>query len=100
VALNKEERMNYIKRVFLKVKENDQRLAKGFALRKQMIKALKEGQTPTGYRPEWIKKSSQKVIQLLKSIAYDFNFQHEDDKTSVLDMVDILNSAVSYLKKR
>jgi hypothetical protein len=100
-GMTPEDKLVYSKLVFFKVKEDDLRLQRGVALRKEMWGTLKEGKIPTtGYRYEWMVRSSQVLIGTLRNIAYAFNLQHGDDKASVSDMVDILKHAIWLLQKK
>lgn len=79
--------------------QNDKRLNRGLAKRKEMIQKLNKGIQPKGYRVEWLKDSAYEIIDVLDEMAREFNNLHQDDKVSTLDLIDILSTALNFLKK-
>lgn len=89
----------FAKRIFAKF-DNDEksRLYNGAAIRREIRDAIDRGEEPVGYRVEWLKKSSQKVIHTLHEVAKEFNKEYPHDKASVQDLCDILNTTLKRLK--
>lgn len=79
-------------------KDIDNRLAKGLKKRRQMSEAIECGEEPEGYRAEWIKETSQAILDVLIVQAEIFNEIHTDDRISVADMGDALMTTINRLK--
>lgn len=91
--VSKEEKALYAAEVFKRLKQNDSRLAHGYEMRKKMFAQIQKGEKPEGYRPEFIRSAAFKIIAQLGLFAEDFNTQHGDDRLSVHDFLDILETA-------
>ena len=74
------------------------RLGQGKKLREQMLAAIEKGETPTGYRPSWIRQSAHRSIVLLHEIVGEFNDSHSTDQASINDLLDILATAARLLQ--
>ena len=76
------------------------RLKRGTKLREKMHNAVAEGKRPTGYRAEWLRASAIKIVEVLGEIAEEFDEKHaaDWDKSSILDLMDILSTANGMLK--
>jgi hypothetical protein len=79
--------------------QNVKKLEHGRDLRIAMHEAIVKGQKPVGYRPAFLRESSQVVISLLGELAEEFDQQHQDDKASLHDLMDVLATAVGLLKR-
>jgi len=77
-----------------------QRLANGMTLRTRLSKQLQSGFEPDHYRIDWIKYGVAAMIDELCHLGRSFNASHPNDKYSVHDMIDVLNSAVATLRRQ
>ena len=77
--------------------DDQTRLKTGLNLRKEMHAAQERGETPTGYRADWIKNTVKAIIHLLAESGDCFNLLHPDDKASLMDYGDILQTVQSNL---
>jgi hypothetical protein len=80
------------------VTDSQTRLRQGRKLRDAMVAAIEKGETPTGYRPMWIKQSAHRAIALLHQISGEFNDSHSTDQVSIPDLLDILATAAKLLQ--
>jgi hypothetical protein len=80
-------------------KTDSEKLSNGAKLRNEMYDQIKRGETPTGYRAEWVKDSARKVVNLLAEIAADFNKRFPEDRCSANDFIDILSTVKAWIKK-
>lgn len=76
------------------------KLMNGMLKRRAIKDAVERGETPTGYRVEWLHESSQRVFALLRDIAIEFNNKHKDDTASAHDLVDIVQYVLYTLTKK
>jgi hypothetical protein len=81
------------------VTDSKARLTQGALLRSQMLAAIEKGDTPTGYRPLWLRQSAHKLIDALHRISIEFNDTHSTDQASMNDMLDILATAAHLVQK-
>jgi hypothetical protein len=79
------------------VTDTPTRLKVGSEMRAKMLRELEKGETLTGYRPIWVKKSAHEVVGLLRDIAERFNDEHSTDQASIIDMLDMLATASNLL---
>jgi hypothetical protein len=94
------EKMDFATEVFVAlVTEKQDRLTKGLMLRQAMHDQIKRGETPSGYRPAWLKAQSLAVVKSLAEAAEAFDQGHPDDKASVSDLMDILATAMNLFRK-
>ena len=92
--LSSEEKIAFATRVLSTVGVDDYaRLQRGLELRKEMHAAQARGEVVMGYRIEWLHKTAQEVIRLVKAAGENFNMLHPDDKCSLLDFGDVLATA-------
>jgi hypothetical protein len=66
------------------------RLKHGAILRQTMFDTIQRGETPKGYRADWLRKQAAHLNSALGEIARKFDAEHPDDKCSVQDLLDIL----------
>lgn len=78
---------------------DEERLAYGQVMRQEISDMLKRGQTPAGYRWDWLVASSKQLMELLQMMADDFNKAHPHDMASTLDILDILAMTTSNIKQ-
>lgn len=72
---------------------NEKRLQNGLAERERIRKQIQSGEHANGYRAEWLRKSSSRVISLLQDISHEFDAIYTSDRFSALDLIDILSTA-------
>ena len=77
---------------------NEKRLQNGLSERERIKKQIQNGDRPSGYRAEWLRKSSARVITLLQEIAQEFDTIYTTDKFSALDLIDILSTTQRKIK--
>lgn len=75
------------------------RLEYGSHDRKRIRAQIDANQKPTGYRVDWILKSSNEIIILLGQLAKDFNNMYPEDKISSDDYSDVLSTAINKIKR-
>ncbi len=84
----------YASQVFQKLLEvSGDRLQKAIALRAAMMKQLREGIAPSGYRADFLNETAREVIHLLCAAAEKFNAAHLDDVCTTADFLDCLATA-------
>lgn len=99
--MTKEEKIDFAVQVMKKFAENQElKLARGARLRSELREAIKRGQAPKGYRADWLRDSGYQLLRVLSKIANKFDREHPDDRASVSDLMDILNTAQFLLKKQ
>lgn len=99
--MTKDAEIEFTRDVFVKlVTSGIEDMRRGLQLRKDMHESLKRGETPDGYRYQWIKISAQLVINLLHEIAIDFNTKHSGDQVSDFDLLDILATTDAAIQSR
>lgn len=79
--------------------EKQDRLTQGMIRRQAMHDQIKRGETPVGYRPDWIKSQARELVRALATAAEEFDLAHPDDKASVSDLMDILATTIGMFKK-
>jgi len=72
---------------------NEKRLKNGLAERERIRKQIQNGEQASGYRAQWLRKSSTRVIHLLQDIAREFDSIYTTDRFSALDLIDVLSTA-------
>ncbi len=89
-------------KILTSVAENgvQNRLDYGAALRQRMHADLKNGINPSSYRYETMASAANAVIKLLSKIAVQFNKDHESDRFSDLDLLDVLRSAIYVIEQK
>lgn len=93
------DKADFARSVFLRATTTTQhRLANGAQLRREIQRQLDNDEDPTGYRVDWLKTSSKRVIAELGRIADEFNETHPEDLTSLNDLGDILSTALEMLR--
>lgn len=78
--------------------DNANKLKAGLARREEIRKKLEAGENVVNYRTAWIRETASKVIDVLKQSSIEFNTKHEDDKTSALDLIDVIATVDGLLK--
>ncbi len=81
------------------VRDKDRRLRTGVELREALGKALARGEEPFHYRIDWLRESSNRVTDLLQTLASEFNQAHPADMCSATDLVDVLATTLGRIKK-
>lgn len=77
--------------------EKDRRIANGFKIREEMAKKLRAGLSVSShYRAQWIRTGVTKVFEAIEAHSHEFNSQHDDDRISALDVLDVLNTAQAW----
>lgn len=76
------------------------RLMNGALRRRDISEAVERGETPTGYRVNWLSESSRKVLLLLQEISAEFNDKYKDDAVSVNDLIDIVAYVMAALTEK
>lgn len=74
------------------------RLSRGTILRQRMHAALKRGERPEGYRPEWIRECALELVHTLQAMSEEFDLEHPDDKASVGDLLDVLATTTNLFR--
>lgn len=82
------------------MRHEHRRLATGAALRTYIHKQLLLGNQPSHYRMDWLRRGINSMIYLLGDLAETFNRENENDKVSVGDFLDILDSTSRTLRAR
>jgi hypothetical protein len=75
------------------LEQSKDRLARGAQLRAAMQRQIEAGLTPTGYRADFLDKTSREIVEWLCAAAEKFNKDHPDDMCSTADFLDILMTA-------
>jgi len=70
----------------------------GARLREEIRQQLSKGQTPTGYRVNWLRETGMELIDTLQRQAQTFNDRYRHDRISVSDMCDALTTTLAQLK--
>lgn len=78
---------------------SDEALQNGTKLRNRLAQQIQLGETPTGYRYDFLVNSAYRLIDELGNIARDFNDAHPDDRCSTIDFCDILATATEIIKQ-
>lgn len=81
------------------VEDTERKIAYGLASRRAALKQIKAGQTPTGYRAEWIRTTAQRVLKVLEDASDEFNVQFSWDKVSVADLGDVLATLNTHIQQ-
>lgn len=93
-------RATFASKVFQKLlAESKDRLAKAQQLRSALQAQLEAGQTPTGYRADFLDEASHIIVEQLCVVAQSFNDAHPDDMCTTADLLDILATARNKLLK-
>jgi hypothetical protein len=93
-------KIDFISNVFTTlVTTNVDRLRTGYKRREIMHKDIAAGKEPTGYRADFLRSSVKKVVGLLDDLAVEFNTLYQDDRISLHDFTDILQTTINYIKK-
>lgn len=97
-GLTEEEQIAYTQLVFRTVSVDDQaRLKRGMQLREEMHAAMARGEDPEGYRVDWLKRTSDRIIKVLIGSSEEFNAIYADDKISLGDLSDVITAVVGRL---
>jgi hypothetical protein len=93
------QKVEFTQTVLMNVSQNQAtRLHRGLQLREEMHSVLESGSSSSSYRYEWIQKSVVRLLGELEAIGADFNREHREDRCSVTDYMDILQSTLATLK--
>lgn len=76
------------------------RLENSVQKRNALMASIDRGETPTGYRADFLRESAQRILIELGAIARDFNAAHPDDRCTAQDFVDVLNTTILWIKKK
>ena len=80
------------------VTDKEAKLRYGAKLRTQMQEAIGRGEDPSGYRVDWICRTTAELFAWLSTKAAEFNSAHPQDCISADDFSDVLATAQSRLK--
>lgn len=73
------------------------KLSNGMAIRQQMHDALDAGLTFDHYRARWLGESTQKLVDRARELCQEFDKEHPEDAASILDMMDMLVEAATFV---
>lgn len=91
---------HFAHKVFLALSSStDSRLMTGLMARQKMREQLDRGESPTGYRAEWLKTTAKRVIVGLAAAAKEFNAEYTNDMISIHDLADVLSTALAMLHR-
>ena len=76
------------------VTSSEVKLQWGTIKRREIQDAIKQGKKVSGYRVEWLRKSSSRLVDELSKIAEEFNRIYKWDHASAQDLVDILATTI------
>lgn len=94
------EKIEFAVSVFMALSgENQDRLIRAKLDRDRMHAAIKRGEKPVGYRPEWIKASAIKLVDVLAEMAKAFDAEHPTDKATNGDLLDILSTTAALFRR-
>lgn len=82
------------------ITDKEAKLRYGARLRAMMQEAIGRGESPTGYRVDWILKTVTEMFAWLAVKAGEFNAAHPQDAISADDLSDVLSTAQMRLKNR
>jgi hypothetical protein len=100
ITMELSEKISFTTAVFTRLaSEKMDRLNRGLVLRQAMHDAIKRGEKPTGYRPQWVQDQALELVKTCGLMAQKFDEAHPDDKASVSDLLDILATAMGLFKK-
>lgn len=80
--------------------DKDAKLRYGARLRAQTQEAIGRGESPTGYRVDWILKTVTEMFAWLAERAAEFNAAHPQDAISADDFSDVLATGQMRLRNR
>lgn len=80
------------------VSDKEARVKFGLKQRQAMMSAIKRGEEPQGYRPDWIRNTVRAVFQTLAEKAMEFNEIHPQDRISNHDLADVIATCASRLR--
>lgn len=69
----------------------------GQAARAATLKKMEAGETPTGYRIDWLKKVSKDLVKVLANAKIEFDRQFPWDRCQGEDLGDALATAAGHL---
>lgn len=88
-------------RILLKfITDKESKLRYGAKLRAEMQEAIGRGESPKGYRVDWILKTVTELFGWLGEKAAEFNAAHPQDAISADDFSDVLATAQMRLRNR
>lgn len=72
----------------------------GLRQRQELKEAVRRGETPTGYRVDFINKASRDMFTFLSQKAQEFNAAYPQDRMNTDDFSDILMTAHAILRSK
>jgi hypothetical protein len=76
---------------------SEQRLNNGLILRAQFQAMLQQKMVPTHPRFEWTRRSARTMLELLLTMAQDYDKTGSGDSASMLDLLDIAQMAAGHI---
>jgi len=70
-----------------------ERLTKGAQDRAAVQEQLQRGETPTGYRAQWLRRSAMAVIKTVAECGEALDAEHPEQAVSLADTLDVLACA-------
>ncbi len=70
-----------------------ERLTKGAQDRAALQGQLQRGETPTGYRAQWLRRSAMAVIKTIAECGEALDVEHPEQAVSMADTLDVLACA-------
>lgn len=94
------EKMDFAVQVFTALSgENQDRLMKATIDRQRMHDSIRRGEKPVGRRPEWIKASAIKLVDVLAQMAREYDQGDPTDKATNGDLLDVLSTTAALFKR-
>lgn len=94
------EKIEFATAVFLALSgENQDRLIRASMNRQRMHDSIRRGEAPKGYRPDFIKASAIKLVDVLAEMARAFDGANPTDKATNGDLLDILSTTAALFRR-
>lgn len=94
------EKMDFATSVFMALSgENQDRLVRAELDRQRMHDSIRRGERPVGPRPEWIKASAVKLVDVLAAMAREFDLANPQDKATNGDILDVLSTTAALFRR-
>lgn len=88
-------KIEFAKSIFSQVAATaESRVAFGLLDRERIKSSLRRGESPSGYRVEWLKKSAKRVHAQLQDASQEFNEANRHDRVTDEDFIDVLEMAL------
>lgn len=87
-----------VKIISLYLTDEEYKMQWGMNIRNAMGKQLKAGKVPTGYRPDWLRKTASDIHELIKKAVMQFETTYTWDKINKMDIFDLIETYKSLYK--